>query len=187
MGEAEDDDAKKKAQSILDQAPGTLESVDHSYIFAIKESRDFPRFEFNELVQGALLGKGGFSGVHEIDKILLEGGGGGDDSSSEETKKEKKEQAANPPASPPPKNDLKDETGGVKKQQDDHHHKDHYNVGTAREFMRKHYLRYGSARYAIKKLKPDLGVVHKARGAVDLAIEIKFLSTIWHPNISKFV
>ena len=51
--------------------------------------------------------------------------------------------------------------------------------------MRKNNLRYGSARYAVKRLQPNLGQVDQARGAVDLAIEIKFLSTIWHPNISK--
>ncbi len=63
--------------------------------------------------------------------------------------------------------------------------KEHYDVATDSEFMSKRCIRYGSPRYAIKRLKSDLNEVERARGAVDLAIEIKYLSVIWHPNISE--
>ena len=47
-------------------------------------------------------------------------------------------------------------------------------------------MRFGSARYALKRLRPDLpSDVEYARGALDLAIEIKFLSVLKHPNIVK--
>lgn len=53
--------------------------------------------------------------------------------------------------------------------------------------MCKYCLRKGSARYAIKRLEGDLSDIDRARGAVDLAIEIKLVSTLWYPNISKCV
>jgi hypothetical protein len=46
-------------------------------------------------------------------------------------------------------------------------------------------MQFGSARYAIKRLRPDLNKLEYARGALDLAIEIKYMSLLWHPNIVK--
>jgi hypothetical protein len=42
-----------------------------------------------------------------------------------------------------------------------------------------------AARYAIKRLKSDLNELNRVRGAIDLAIEVKILSRLHHPNIGK--
>jgi hypothetical protein len=44
-----------------------------------------------------------------------------------------------------------------------------------------------AARYAIKRLKSDLSDISRARGAIDLAIEVKILTQLNHPNIGMFV
>ena len=151
---------EEEAKKILANADQALEAVDQSFIFTSQSCRDFPTFQFREITTGELLGKGGFSGVHEIQEIRLLRPDNGDTGS--------------------PQPVVLDESPDT--QQDE----DHYDAKNARTFMSKRFLRAGSPRYAIKKLKPELGVVDRARGAVDLAIEIKFLSAIWHPNISTF-
>ena len=67
----------------------------------------------------------------------------------------------------------------------EHDHNHHYDVSTARAHMANHTQRLGSARYAIKRLKDDLDELDRARGALDLAIEIKLMSAFWHPNIGE--
>lgn len=62
----------------------------------------------------------------------------------------------------------------------------HYDVTKARHFMAERCLRSGKARYAIKRLHGHLTPVEKVRGMIDLAIEAKYLSMVWHPNISKY-
>jgi hypothetical protein len=42
-----------------------------------------------------------------------------------------------------------------------------------------------AARYAIKRLKSDLNELNRVRGSIDLAIEVKLLSQLHHPNIGK--
>lgn len=54
-----------------------------------------------------------------------------------------------------------------------------------RGFMKHHCLRDGVARYAIKQLKGSLTGTKLADGAIDLAIEAKFLSALSHPNIIR--
>jgi len=69
--------------------------------------------------------------------------------------------------------------------QDDHEEEDHEDVAN-RGFMKHHCFRDGSARYAIKQLKSTLTGTKRADGAIDLAIEAKFLSVLCgHPNIIK--
>ena len=43
-----------------------------------------------------------------------------------------------------------------------------------------------AARYAVKRLKSDLNELSRVRGAIDLAIEVKILSRLHHPNIGRF-
>jgi hypothetical protein len=45
----------------------------------------------------------------------------------------------------------------------------------------------GYARYALKRLHNDLTELERARGMVDLAVEAKYLSLVWHPNISTYL
>lgn len=44
-----------------------------------------------------------------------------------------------------------------------------------------------AARYAIKRLKSDLNELNRVRGAIDLAIEVRLLSQLHHPNIGKIL
>jgi hypothetical protein len=156
------DDAKGK--EILDKGAATLRSLDESFAVSNHDTREFPHFQPAEIYIGAGLGMGGFSTVHEIDRIKILAS--------------TPEGATDNPEDSDSDVDLAAKGGHVE-------HHDHYDVGTAREFMSQHYNRNGSARYAIKKLRPDLDELDRVRGAVDLAIEITMLSTIWHPNISK--
>jgi hypothetical protein len=61
----------------------------------------------------------------------------------------------------------------------------HYDVNGARQYMADNVRRGGDARFAFKRLHRELTDLQKARGMVDLAIEAKFLSVLWHPNISE--
>jgi hypothetical protein len=59
----------------------------------------------------------------------------------------------------------------------------HYDVRIARKHMAHMVRRNGDARYAVKRLHRDLTDLERARGMIDLAIEAKYLSVMWHPNI----
>ena len=59
------------------------------------------------------------------------------------------------------------------------------NPDEARVFMAHNTLRDGQARYAIKRLKPDLSDKDRKYAVMDMAIEAKFLAVISHPNIVK--
>lgn len=61
----------------------------------------------------------------------------------------------------------------------------HYQVDTAKRLMSKRCFRRGHARYAIKRLDPNLSEVDRVRGMIDMAIEAKFLKVLWHPNLVK--
>jgi hypothetical protein len=64
----------------------------------------------------------------------------------------------------------------------------HFDVNIAKEWMEKSCsctsFKDVSSRYALKRLQKGLTTVERARGMIDLAIEAKYLSIIWHPNIS---
>ena len=163
-----------KAQDLLDKADTILQQVDDAHIFSVakKTPREFPRFDSEEIERGPLLGKGGFSGVKEVMGIQLHNHSNNDNNNDNNINNNDKNNNNNK----------------------DHHHnfhdldvddEVHYELDTAKEHMAKKCLRAGSARYAIKKLKPELQDIDRARGALDLAIEIKYMSVIWHPNIGE--
>ena len=76
---------------------------------------------------------------------------------------------------------IHNNTGVAVGQQDDD---SHYKINNARRHMAENVLRNGEARFAVKRLHRDLTDLERARGMIDLAIEAKYLSVIWHPNIS---
>lgn len=155
---------KEKAQAVYDQAPETLKNYESAYIFSSGTAtrREFPKYDASEIKSGDLLGSGGFSAVREVLEIELK-----DDDQTYDVDEEKK------------KEKLSDVLG--------HDHNHHYDVSTARTYMAKHTQRHGSARYAIKRLKDDLDEFERARGVLDLAIEVKLMSAFWHPNIGKTI
>lgn len=54
-----------------------------------------------------------------------------------------------------------------------------------KQFMSRECHRHGVARYAIKRIKPNLDPEMRQDSIIDLALESKFLSILDHPNIVK--
>mmetsp|Transcript_26698 Transcript_26698/g.39480 ORF Transcript_26698/g.39480 Transcript_26698/m.39480 type:complete len:459 (-) Transcript_26698:111-1487(-) len=132
-----------------------------SQIFS-KEAEDvIPKFDASELTIGKMLGRGGFCQVIEVIKVEL---------------------LKESPSSYIVRNRLR-----LLKKKDDSS-KNNSNIVQDRAFMAQHYIRRGKDyRYAIKKLKSDIVLEPNSfiNGIIDLAVEIKFLSVLRHPNIIK--
>jgi len=149
------------------------EEAEHAYQDKFQNSHiedltvEYPRFELNELKIGKLLGQGGFATVCEVRSIKIPGVTFDDDASV---------------------------AGSVltleSLQLDDVFDSDKAEEMN-RMYLAKHCIRKdtrkGDARYAIKQLRPDV-IKDEERfcmGMVDLATEMRVLSSIEHPNIVK--
>jgi serine/threonine protein kinase len=154
----------------------------------VATTREFPLFDRSEITIGPVLGHGGFGIVYEVKRIVLKKPSSIVATSATSTTaiEQRDDDAAN----------------------DNHHDHDElmdhledhpppYDVEQARCDMAANARRYhttmypgvevaSAARYAIKRLRSDLTDLHRARGAIDLAIETKFLSRLSHPNIGMF-
>lgn len=179
------------AAKILKKADTLLAEVDNSYIVTETdhEKRDLAYFRPEEITLGAVLGRGGFGVVNEISGFCL------DEVPEEQNDKESEGQVENIPA-----NENGDD--GAEKDNQDNPAKaniatknrrekqdslyGHYDANEARELMRDRVQKNNHSRYALKRLHDDLTEVEQARGMIDLAIEAKFLSIVWHPNISEY-
>ena len=150
---------EEKAKYVWETADIALEQeVDRAYIFATlhKKCHDFPTFTVDEITIGKRLGSGGFSNVYEITNIEVAAAAAAAVEVSQETTDHTTTSAH------------------------------HYEITAAKQIMQQRVQRYGKSRYAIKKLRPDLdNDLNYARGAIDLAIEIKYMSVLVHPNIVK--
>ena len=168
-----------KAQKVWDGAEDNLKQLDSAHLFsaACVKCRDFPKFEASEVVQGNKLGKGGFSNVFEVIDIRLQNES---NTESNENGDAKKKEETWPKTTK--HTQFQSNTSTMPDADDDDKH---YDVATAKQLIQKRCLRFGASRYAIKRLRPDLDKLEYARGALDLAIEIKFLSCLEHPNIVK--
>jgi len=173
-------DESAAARKLLERADRILKNVDEAYIISHRghKQRLMPAFRPEEISLGKVLGSGGFGVVNEITKFTLD---------PEET--EQQEQNA-----------KQEDDDDMKEDQHPHRvskviynaeelaqagNHVHYDVHKARRWMEKRCLRKGEARYAIKRLHGNLSEIELARGMVDLAVEAKYLSVVWHPNISK--
>lgn len=161
-------DESKAAKRILERADKILATVDESFIVKSRnhQQRSVPTFRPEEISLGPALGKGGFGVVNEISKLTLD----------EEIQDEYS----------PQKFPSSSQIVCVEQEEDlsigNHIH---YDIRKARYFMVKRCQRRGTARYALKRLHSNLTELERARGMVDLAVEAKYLSIVWHPNISK--
>ena len=166
---------RERARALMGRADKILKQIDDSYI--IKERghhpRSMPCFKHTEIELGRTLGAGGFGIVNEITAFDLEhepevskegeGEGGKEEDNTE--KKEKKE--------------------GASTSADLYEDDSHYDIEEARDLMNKKVLRRGVTRYALKRLHDNLSEFEKARAMIDLAVEAKYLSVVWHPNIGR--
>lgn len=173
-------DESSAAAKILARADRVLTTVDESFIVRVRNNaqRSMPNFRPEEISLGPELGRGGFGVVNEISKFTL-------DDRNEMLNVETEETAA-PDDSQDNNNATRsaviciDEESGLT--EGSHVH---YDVRKARYLMTKMCQRRGNARYALKRLHSQLTDLERARGMVDLAVEAKYLSIVWHPNISK--
>ena len=170
----------------LEKGQAQLQRLCDNHFFRNTRARDLPTFDASEIRVGPRLGVGGFGVVCEVQHIGVQddgergqsagtGGGGGGTSMEEDLHRDADAIVI--------ETDL-DSLADLKAT-DEHDY--HYNLNptAARAFMAKHSIRDGDARFAIKRLKPDLSDKEKLAGAKDLAIEAKFLAVVSHPNIIK--
>lgn len=167
------------AQRLLDRADKILASVDEAYIISQRGHRPrlMPMYRHEEITLGKVLGKGGFGIVSEITKFTLD---------PEES--DAQEKVANEILGDDfdaHTNECVSKTVSNPEEMTDGYHV-HYDVRKARKWMEKKCQRNGVSRYALKRLHDHLSEVERARGMIDLAVEAKYLSVVWHPNISKF-
>lgn len=160
-----DEDAK--AKRMLARAEKILKEVDESFIVTRQDHsvRSMPLFRPEEISLGKVLGKGGFGVVNEISKFTL-------DPNIDKATSAHGDSPENSSSSVHREEDASDVVHV------------HYDVKKARKYMENKAQRRGEARYALKRLHSDLSAVELARGMIDLAVEAKYLSVVWHPNIS---
>lgn len=185
------------AQRLLMRADKILKDVDEAYIIINRghHQRAMPTFRPEELSLGKTLGTGGFGIVSEISKFTLDPEPTPlQETDISDTKSDDGSQADNPQQPNQLQKSLSSEEiipGSyveVIDQAEEFFMNDHvhYDVRKARHFMANRCLRQGKARYALKRLHASLTPVEKVRGMIDLAVEAKYLSMVWHPNISKY-
>jgi hypothetical protein len=181
---------QKDTKDLLERAHDILKEADESYIANNTGlRRRYPTFDLCEVEIGPLLGVGGFGKVLEVKAFRP--------SELEQIKEEgdeTTESSAAATSTSNAKDDSKVPSKGVTKPGDKrvdsslpNDDETHYDIRHARSTMARLVRRNGSARYAIKKLHDDLNDLERARGIVDLALEAKYLSVLWHPNISTYL
>jgi len=175
------DKAQTPAERLLARAERILANVDESYIITHQghKQRLVPVFRPEEISLGKTLGKGGFGIVNEIIKFTLDA-----DEEAEQHEKAHQKFLLH-------SNSINGNHAGrvstvidTPEEMTNNDHV-HYDIGKARYWMEKRCLRKGVARYALKRLHGDLSELEQARGMIDLAVEAKYLTVVWHPNISK--
>lgn len=169
----------KLAKRMLERADKILQSVDESYIITERHHkfRLMPVFRPEEISLGTVLGTGGFGVVNEISKFTLD----------DELAADKPDDASGDSLNNDSVHPNRVATVVSNLEDAEHNSHVHYDIKKAKFWMKKRCLRNGTARYAIKRLHGDLSQVEKARGMVDLALEAKYLSVVWHPNISTLL
>ena len=176
---------RQEARNLLAKAPGILQLVDESDLLQ-QGKRSYPTFARSEVKAGPILGSGGYCSVFEIQDFelivptVVEGTVDSKEVAAAETESSEVDAKRSSSVSFSP--DTAELLKGSFALEDTYEDEPHYDVEGARQLMKDHVLRNGEARYAVKSLK-SLNELERARGMIDLAIEAKFLSVLWHPNI----
>lgn len=169
---------REATRELLAKAKDLIKAVDNSdFCKEHSVSRHYPVFDHTEIATGPVLGFGGFGVVYEVEEFILKDSGSNDTATLEHLEVPEDDL----PVFETDKAGAASDSGEV---QDDTLEHAHYEVSTARKFMVANVRRHGvDARYAIKCLREDLSALHRARGMIDMVIETKLLSRLWHPNI----
>ncbi|GAX19260.1 hypothetical protein FisN_4Lu518 [Fistulifera solaris] len=180
---------RKDAKDLLERAHDILKEADESYIANnTGPRRRYPTIDLCEVLIGPLLGVGGFCQVfevkqfrlNELEQIKEEGDETNESNTLATSISNAKDESSTPSKGATERGDKRVDDSSL--MNDD---ETHYDIRNARTTMARLVRRDGSARYAIKKLHEDLNEIERARGIVDLALEAKYLSVLWHPNIIK--
>jgi len=203
MTHTEDEEAQY-AKLLLSKADKILTQIDESYIIKERDHqiRPMPVFRPEEISLGKVLGTGGFGIVNEIKAFFLDPDTEEENSSS--SPDEKKTDAvtttdvdasdstlpeasdSNPHENQKPfRPERKHSLQRMKQDSEFSNTHVHYDITKARHLMQRRATRNGTARYALKRLHGVLSELERARGMIDLASEAKYLSVVWHPNISE--
>ena len=177
------------------------------------EVRPLPTFTYDEITLGKVLGTGGFGIVYDIANITVDRSDHSNsrvhhlDRSNEPLPVEGSDQNELPSINAvqrPLNHDTVDTEDATNSSQ--HHEVSsirsvasadvysnsnlhiHYSIHKAKDWMEKCCCLTSSkevpTRYALKRLQKGLTKIERSRGMLDLALEAKFLSIVWHPNIS---
>lgn len=182
-------DESSAAQRILLRADKILAAVDEAYIITKRnhKPRLMPTFRPEEITLGKVLGTGGFGVVNEIAKFTLDlPGCESEDEAQEAEQKVGVGNSNHDREYGDPALAIESTTEKNSAEQELHDSHVHYDIRQARCLMEKRCARKGVTRYALKRLHNNLSELERARGMVDLAVEAKFLSVVWHPNIGKW-
>ena len=167
------------ANRMLARADQYLAAVDDAYI--LKERghtvRAMPKFRCEEITIGKELGRGGFGVVCEIKNFVLDPEPDPPENPQESVGGDEKETTFKVQI-----DSVMNKSGHLSEIADS----EHYSIDKARQVMASRVNKRGTPRYALKLLHSELSQVEQARGMIDLALEAKYLSIVWHPNISKF-
>ena len=169
------------ATELLAKAAKILSDVEGSSIMKSSNRREYPAFESPEVVVGEVLGVGGFGIVYEVSAIQIK--------EVETATRKSKEYPENDSDG----NDTLDNNASngatpseqAVEEQDHENDEHHFDVETAKQKLAKRCRRFNKARYAIKRLDPSLSEIDRIRGMIDMALEVKYLTVLWHPNIVK--
>ena len=152
-----------------------------------------PSFRPEEISLGATLGTGGFGIVSEIRKFTLDP----DHEDENPASKTNGIASENPQQAISSNNGSQQQLSAYNDVEGSHYRVTdkveevsmndhvHYDIKKARVLMAQRCTRKGTARYALKRLHGALSAMERARGMIDLAVEAKYLSVVWHPNISE--
>ena len=198
---------------MLSKADQLLAAVDESFIVIKRDHqvRPLPTFRYDEIALGNVLGTGGFGIVYEITNITIDRRHDPINENKEANNVPLEDSSDQ--NEPQPINKLQPQQGNSEiegetktwqhyevssirsiSSVDVHNNMDshiHYKVHKAKDLMEKCCCRTSSqaitSRYALKRLQKGLTSIERSRGMLDLALEAKYLSIVWHPNISKFI
>jgi hypothetical protein len=167
--------------------------VDESFIVVHRdhEQRPLPTFRAEDVSLGKVLGTGGFGIVLEITNFMLH-----PHDESAATEKPHRCNASsteenisidnlnNSNAAPIQRRRQVSFTATKDEEFFSGNSHIHYDVHKAKHWMEQNCVSDGVPRYALKRLQKGLTQLERTRGMLDLAVEAKYLSIVWHPNIS---